>query len=192
MRIFCLLLFLMTTAIESHAQDTIVAKRGKYPAKQPLPVYQPQKESKFYYGGYLNLTLGSYTAIGVEPLVAYKITPNFSAGAILTYEYIRDNGNTGYTYKSSNYGASIFSRYRVIPQFYLHAQFSEMKYNTNNSNSYNSHYWVPFLFLGGGYSQQISQNVWINTQILFDVIQNENSPYSNWEPFYSVGFGVGF
>lgn len=190
MRTFCLLLFLMMTAIGSHAQDTIVAKKRKYTANQPLPEYhQPPKESKFYYGGYLDLTLGSYTAIGVEPLIAYKITPNFSTGAILTYEYISDNRNTGYTYKSSNYGASIFSRYRVTPQFYLHTQFSEMKYNTNR---YNSTYWVPFLFWGGGYSQQISQNTWLNTQILFDVIQNENSPYSNWEPFYSIGFGVGF
>ena len=192
MRIFCFVLFLMMTAIGSHAQDTIVAKNSKRPVSQPSPVYQPPKESKFYYGGYLNLTLGSYTAIGVEPLIAYKITPNFSSGAILSYEYISDNRNSGYSDKTSNYGASIFSRYRVIPQFYLHAQFSEMKYNTTNSDGYNSHSWVPFLLLGSGFSQQISQNTWVNTQILFDVIQNKNSPYGSGEPFYSVGFGVGF
>jgi len=32
----------------------------------------------------------------------------------------------------------------------------------------------------------------LNIQVLFDVLQNSNSPYNRWEPFYSVGFGVGF
>jgi hypothetical protein len=41
-------------------------------------------------------------------------------------------------------------------------------------------------------SQPISGNTWFTAEVLFDVIQNENSPYKNWEPFFSVGFGVGF
>jgi len=28
--------------------------------------------------------------------------------------------------------------------------------------------------------------------LLFDVIQDENSPFEDWEPFYSIGIGVGF
>jgi hypothetical protein len=51
---------------------------------------------------------------------------------------------------------------------------------------------VPFLFLGGGLSQQLGENSWMYVQILFDVLQDENSPYSSGEPFYSIGFGVGF
>ena len=213
MKIFSLILFTLFIAMGGHAQDTIVAKHSRdtilvrnprdttvaknsqeafFVLKDTSSVKKAVKESKFYYGGYLNLTFGSYTAIGIEPLIAYKITSKLSTGAILTYEYISDNTNPGYTYNSSNYGGSIFSRYRIIPQVYFHAEFSEMKYDSNNSNGYNSRYWVPFLFLGGGYSQQLSQNTWMNTQIVFDVIQNENSPYAHGVPFYSIGFGVGF
>jgi len=46
--------------------------------------------------------------------------------------------------------------------------------------------------MGGGMSQPIAENVWFNAEILFDVLQNENSPYEQWAPFYNVGFGVGF
>jgi hypothetical protein len=186
MKNICMLLILILLAMGSQAQDTIVAKSSKV-----LPT-EPIKVSKFYWGGYLNLTFGSYTAIGVEPLIAYKITPKLSTGAIVSYEFIKDNRYSGYTYKESNYGASIFTRFRLIPQIYLHAEFSEMKYNTHQTNGYQTSYWVPFLLLGGGFSQQISENSWFNTQILFDVIQNEHSPYGSGVPFFSVGFGVGF
>jgi hypothetical protein len=204
MKILLLFLVSLFLVIGSHAQDTIVAKNSRdtivsknsqeafFVLKDTSAVKKAVKISKFYYGGYINLTFGSYTAIGIEPLIAYKITPKLSTGAILTYEYISDNSTPGYTYNSSNYGASIFTRYRVIPQVYIHAEFSEMKYDSNNSNGYDSRYWVPFLLLGGGFSQQISENAWLNTQILFDVIQNEYSPYSPGVPFYSIGFGVGF
>lgn len=181
-----LLLLVLFIALASQAQDTIIIR------KDTSSIKKIEKVSKFYYGGFFNLTFGSYTAIGVEPMIAYKMTPKLSAGAILTYEYISDNRNPGYKYNESNYGASIFGRYRVIPQLYFHTEFSEMNYTTSNSNHSNTSYWVPFLFLGGGFSQQISETTWMNTQIVFDVIQNENSPYSDWEPFFSIGFGVGF
>ena len=54
--------------------------------------------------------------------------------------------------------------------------------------------WVPFLLLGGGFSQLVSPNVWVFVEILFDVIQDDNSPYKDnaWDPFISFGVGVGF
>jgi hypothetical protein len=193
MKTFRLLLILLMPSTHCLAQDTIVVRRdtsavSRVERKKPA---RPEA-NRFYYGGYLNLTFGSYTAIGIEPLVAYKINPKLSVGTIVTYEYVSDKTNPGYNYSASNYGASLFGRYRVIPQLYFHTEFSEMYYESYKTGGYSTRYWVPFLFVGGGYSQQISQNTWFNTQILFDVIQNENSPYKNWVPFYSIGFGVGF
>ena len=193
MKIFHLFLLLLLISASGLAQDTTVVRRDT------TTVYHVTreksdgpKESRFYYGGYLNLTFGSYTALGIEPMIAYKITPKLSVGTIVTYEYISDKTNTGYKSSASNYGASLFGRYRVIPQLYFHTEFSEMYYQSYQTGGHSSRYWVPFLFVGGGFSQQLSENTWFNTQILFDVIQNENSPYKNWVPFYSIGFGVGF
>lgn len=144
-------------------------------------------KTKIYYGGYLNLSFGTYTVIGVQPLVGYKFTPELSAGIQLTYEYSSYDNSS-----SSNYGGSLFSRYRILPQLYAHAEFSTINYELIYFTGETERTWVPFLFLGGGYSQPISENVWMNAQVLFDVLQNENSPYESWEPFFSIGFGVGF
>ncbi|NQU55386.1 MAG: hypothetical protein HQ522_22955 [Bacteroidetes bacterium] len=144
-------------------------------------------KSKLYFGGYMNLSFGSYTVIGIAPLVGYKFTPEFSTGIGLSYEYSSFDNSS-----ASNYGGSIFSRYRVVPQFYLHAEFSTINYQLFYDFEDGERTWVPFLFLGGGYSQPIAKNVWLNAQVLFDVLQNENSPYESWEPFFSIGFGVGF
>ena len=193
MKICQLVLFLLLISTGCLAQDTIVVKSDTTNVYKVARQEAPRpKESQFYYGGYISLTFGSYTVVGAEPLIGYKFTPKLSAGAILSYEYISDNTYPGYHYNSSNYGASVFGRYRVIPEFYFHTEFSEMSYETNYSDGNSDRFWVPLLFLGGGYSQQISRNTWMNAQILFDVIQNEHSPYKDWAPFYSVGFGVGF
>ena len=158
----------------------------------------PEKKKGFlihpnmYYGGYLNVQLGTYTSIGATPMVAYKFTPKFSVGTQFTYNFdsYKDYGER---MNYNNFGISIFSRYRIIPQFYLHTEYQNLNYDFGFSyGSERRRLWVPFLFVGGGYSQPVSENVWFNAQVLFDVLQNEKSPYANWEPFYRVGFGVGF
>ncbi len=148
-------------------------------------------KNKLYYGGYVNLSFGKYTVIGAEPLVAYKLTPKLSLGGKLSYEYVKDK-RYDEDYSTSNYGYSLFSRFRITPQFYAHAEFSHRNYELFYLNGESERKWVPFLYLGGGISQPISKNTWFNAQVLFDVLQNENSPYKDWEPYFSVGFGVGF
>jgi len=50
---------------------------------------------------------------------------------------------------------------------------------------------VPFLLLGGGLVQRISPRTALTVEVLFDVLQDDNSPYDSGEPFVSVGVGVG-
>jgi hypothetical protein len=38
----------------------------------------------------------------------------------------------------------------------------------------------------------MTANTWAYVEVLFDVLQDNNSPYDDWEPFVSVGVGVGF
>lgn len=207
-------LFISTVGF-SQVRDTIVIRDTVVIQKQTViqeqtvvqeqavvhenPVAQEQhvkKESKFdksklYYGGYVNASLGSYTVLGAAPLVGYKLTPKLSIGGQLTYEYVKDKRYSS-DYETSSYGFSAFSRLRIVPTLYGHVEFSEMNYELYNTIGKSSRKWVPFLFVGGGYSRPITKNTWFTAQVLFDVINNENSPYRDWEPYYSVGFGVGF
>jgi hypothetical protein len=186
-----------TVKIETVRIDTVLnqpvstkppANTVQAPIQQQKPILNP---NKMYFGGYVNANFGKYTAIGIEPLVGYKLTPKLSFGAKISYEYISDK-RYEVDYNSSNYGISVFNRIRLSQRLYTHAEFSEMNYKLYDSLGESNRTWVPFLFLGGGLSQPISKNTWFTAEVLFDVIQNENSPYKNWEPFLSLGFGVGF
>ena len=161
--------------------------------KQEKPAQKVSKfdKRKLYYGGYVNASLGKYTVLGATPLVGYKLTPKLSVGGQLTYEYVKDKRYST-DYETSNYGISAFSRFRLVPQLYAHVEFSQMNYELHNSTGKSDREWVHFLFVGGGYSQPISKNTWFTAQVLFDVINDEDSPYKEWEPYYSVGIGVGF
>jgi len=178
---------------------SFVAVNGQQDSTKSIAVTSsPQKSfsSKIYYGGGVGFNFwGDYFRISFEPMAAYKITPKFSAGVKLMYEYINDS-RSQYSSTYNNFGGSFFTRFRIIPLFYLHAEFAyySYKYSTDFPNrTYESEReWVPFLLLGGGFSKQIGRNSWAYVQALWDVIQDKNSPYNASDPWISVGVGIGF
>jgi len=182
--VLILAIFVSFSTIAQETDTTAVQQNETQKPKQGLD------RSRIYYGGYVTLNFGSgYNVIGATPMVAYKLTPKLSTGVQVSYEHI--NYKDYSEYSGSNYGASIFSRYRVTPRLYAHAEFELMSYKWKYSDG-DSRKTVPMLLLGGGFSQPVSRNTWLTAQVLFDVLNNENSPYKDWEPYFSLGFGVGF
>ena len=166
----------------AQATDSVKAEEEM---KTEVPQNTPAGPSKWYYGGNIGFSFwNNYTYLGIYPLVGYKITPQFSVGAKIGYSYINYKDTD---FDSHNYGGSIFTRYRIIPQIYLHGEFVYFSYDRITGRD-----WVPFLLLGGGVSQNVGPNVWVFAEVLFDVINDENSPYKSGEPFVSFGAGVGF
>jgi hypothetical protein len=151
--------------------------------------------SRIYYGGNIGLSFGNYFRISVAPLVGYVLSPQTSVGAKVAYEYIEDKR---YDFKKtySNYGGSLFFRYRVIPQAYIHTEFAYMSYKysvkTQLGDVDSDRQWVPFLLVGGGYIQPISPSASLFVEVLFDVLNDPNSPYEKGSPWISIGVGVGF
>jgi hypothetical protein len=195
MKLFVITILIIFTSI-TFAQTTDSTKTGEE-NKSKSSKNTSSGVSKWYYGGSVSFGFSSnYFSIGVQPVVAYKITPQFSIGGKVSYTYW-SNSSVDPTFNSSNYGGSILSRYRIIPQLYAQAEFAYMSfenaYTVQNSSSYiTERYWVPFLLLGGGFSQMVSPNVWAYVEVLFDVLNDTNSPYEEWDPFVSFGVGVGF
>ncbi len=179
------LVFFITSLVSVFPQDSL------YSTVQETTKRNTSFKEKLYYGGYLNLSFGSYMVIGAEPMIGYKLTPKWSAGIKVRYDYIRDKRYPT-THESSQYGGSVFTRYRLLPQLYVHAEYAAYNYELFNAIGESERLWIPFLFVGAGYSQNIGGRTWLNAQVLFDVLQHERSPYNDWEPFYSVGVGVGF
>lgn len=185
-----------TVVVEKVRVDTVEVQA---PAPEQAPAEQAQesnqqsqgKESKVYYGGYATFSFGNYTVIGIEPLIAYKLLPKFSIGAKFSYEYFK-NKNYSPTREGSNYGIGVFTRLRILRRWYAHVEFSEMNYKIYSSVDESKRQWISFLYVGGGFSQPITKNTSINAQVLWDVLQNDDSPYKTVEPIFSVGIGVGF
>lgn len=162
------------------------------PAATAPPPSTPTKEplrDRVYYGGSIVLTFGDVTRIGIYPMVAYKLKPKLSVGVELGYEYLKYDD---YDQSSSNYGGSLFTRYRIVPQLYAHAEYQMVNYEIFTSATTSERDWVPFLLLGGGIASRVGPRTWTYVEVLFDVLNDDNSPYSEGDPFISAGVGVGF
>ena len=184
---FLILLAFAGTAI-SIAQDT----PPQDTIKQDAPPEQKKSAGdKLYFGGYINMSFGSYTMIGIEPMIGYKIIPRLSVGAKVRYDYMQDKRYEE-TYTSSSYGASIFSRLLLFRGLYAHVEYAGYNYEFYYETGESEREWVPFLLMGAGYNMRVGKRTSVNFEVLFDVLQNDKSPYSAWEPFYNVGIGVGF
>ena len=180
---------------QTDTTDYVTPRNEQAPAPPPTPPSPktPIKD-KIYFGGNLGLSFGTVTSIAIEPLIGWKWTPKLSSGLVLSYWYFEDKRYTP-SYKSSSYGYRLFTRYRVIPQAYLHVEWAQFFYDDifdPEDLSFGPGN-VPYLFVGGGLSQPLGGNAHMFFQLLYEVIQDERSVYrSNNDIYMSVGVAAGF
>lgn len=158
------------------------------PRKDPRPL-----KDRLWFGGGVNVSFGTVSNLGASPMVGYKIDQKgkWSAGLMINYNYFSDSRYTP-RYETSTYGGSLFTRYRVIPPLYLHAEYNQQSYELYSPlGDTGRREWVPFLLLGGGYAQPMGGNAFLTFQVLWDVIQDVRSPYGS-QPWVTGGVGVGF
>jgi hypothetical protein len=188
------LVALMSHSIVAQETDTIPQQQENPQEKEEQKAKKTNKTpliKKLYFGGGVGISFGNYTRIAVYPMVGYKITPKLSAGIELGYEWISDK-RYNETYTTSNYGGSLFARYRIIPALFFHAEYATYNYELYYLDASSERLWVPFLFLGAGFSKRIAPGTTAYAMVKFDVLQNKNSPYKDWDPFFNVGISVGF
>ncbi len=172
-----LLIVLLSAALISTES---LAQREIYGDSIPL-------KDRLYYGGNFSLQFGTFTLVDVSPLVGVMITPRFSSGVGVTYQYFNDRRFVGG--QTSSYGGRLFSRFNVLENIFLHAE-----YETINFDNYNiiadrfERIWSRALFLGGGYFAPFGERGGANFTFLYNVLHdNLRSPYG--EPYViRVGF----
>ncbi len=217
MRMGILGLFCMLLIAGAGAQETYNSSGGRTPANRKKP---PEKHGfdpqKLVYGGGIGLGFGDITSVAVSPVVGYRFTENFLAGVGLGFQYLRvkdyfqvyNSINAEYEYyplKSTFFYPSVWARYLVYRNFFVHGEFEYdlqnfTAYRTDsdpNSSSYGSpvsyklKYNSTALLLGAGIRQPISERSSLVVMALYDVIQDKYSPYLNRIDF-RIGFNVGF
>ncbi|WP_339874398.1 hypothetical protein [uncultured Algoriphagus sp.] len=144
-------------------------------------------KDRLYYGGNFGMQFGTLTLIDFSPLVGVMLTPKFSSGLGITYQYFNDKRYAGG--ETSSYGGRIFSRYNIFPNIFAHAEYESI--NFDNYNLFTDRFeriWSKSLFLGGGYFAPFGSRGGANFTFLYNVLHdNLRSPYN--EPYViRVGF----
>jgi hypothetical protein len=156
----------------------------------------PDEGSRIFTGGSFALQFGTYTLVQISPIVGYKLTERFMPGISITYLYSKYNDPSGLypSYSTNMYGGSVFGRYFVTQNLFAHLELEVLNMDVPNATS--SYYYTGFhrqnvssLFVGGGYREAMGGRSSINIMLLYDVIQDLYSPYSN--PIIRIGFGFG-
>jgi hypothetical protein len=90
---------------------------------------------------------------------------------------------------------AVFARYYLFffNDLFLHAEYEALNYEQvyvyNYQVDHKERVWVSGLFVGGGYRQWIGSNAFVGITLLWNLMDNINSPYSN--PIFRIGVGVG-
>lgn len=164
------------------------------PSSQTKDEFSMQK--RFYFGGGLGFGISSYgTNLMIAPLAGYRLSPSFDIGVRLTYNYYRYN-DSYFKYTSNNYGAGVFGRYYLFffNDLFLHAEYEALNYDNIifkglNIDLEKERLWVSSVFIGAGYRQWISSRAFVGITVLWNLLDDINSPYSN--PIFRIGVGVG-
>ena len=168
-----------------------------HPVKKKQAKNEDEKKSvipfikKFYFGGTFGATFGSYTSITAAPVIGYRLRPSLYTGLKIYYLYSKQRFN-GTNYTTNSYGFGTFLRWFAFKDLYLHIAPEVYNYETFAINGDPEHEWVPFLWAGAGIRKKTSKHTWISIHVLFDLINDKNSPYEQWEPNFVIGAGRSF
>lgn len=162
-----------------------------------LAFSQNSLSDRIFYGGGAGFSASSgQTSISIYPTVGYKLTQNLTAGVGLTYQYVSVKVTGRSNESLNNYGWSVFSRYSVIKNFFLHAEYERLSYQyfTNFSLEEKDRQGYDSFLVGGGYAESLGGKASFIVTALYNVLYDESDaiqPYSSpW--VIRAGVGVGF
>jgi hypothetical protein len=147
-------------------------------------------------GGNLSLQIGNIsTSVVIAPTIGYRLTNRLTSGVGLSYQYYRNAGwgqMAGFTSVIHMYGGSVYSRFRILPQIFIHAEYeglnmdSQMGWLVNPDNT--ARFWEHNYFLGGGYRTRLGERAALNLMVLYNFNQNSLIYFQN--PIFRFGIDV--
>jgi hypothetical protein len=162
-------------------------------------------------GGDVRLTIGQYMSVGLAPMVGYRITDNFTAGAKIGYNFRREkyyfenpftNTEDNFVFKQNIYSASIWARYVIFQNFFVHVEAEgnhfdlydgsyDLDQATGKVKYLKKQVTAPSILVGLGIKQPISDRTSFVSTVVYDVLQDPNSFYQN-QIDIRFGLMVGF
>jgi hypothetical protein len=186
--------FLLTIILTGLLFTNSFAQFGQPSNDRDKQEFKMQK--RLYVGGGLGFGISSYsTSLMIAPVVGYRLSPSFDVGTRINYTYYRYNDDL-LKYSTNNYGLAFFTRYYLFffRDLFLHAEYEALNYEQvyldyNYQVDHKERVWVSSLFVGGGYRQWIGNTAFVGITVLWNLLDDLDSPYSN--PIFRIGVGVG-
>jgi len=202
-----LLSVLILAGFCADAQDVYTSSGRPVNSRRRQEKEKGFNKDNIIYGGGLSLQFGNVTNVGITPVIGYKFSEKFAAGVGLGYGYVRFKDfyevydiSQGRMLlkplKMHSFSGSIWARYIVFDNVFVHAEpeYNIVKYNdypTGLNVEEKESLSIPACLVGAGYRFQLSDRASMVGMLLYDVVQDENSPYRN-RIFPRLGFNIGF
>lgn len=165
-RIWCLLLFLIIST-----------------------TLKAQETGSLVFGGNFGLQFGNTTIVDISPNVGYQFNKFLLIGTGVSYQYYHSSYN-GYSENMNIFGWRLFAEPSFIQNIVGHIEYEMLNIKVPVYDGGYKREWVNSLLVGGGYRMMISESAYSSFTVLWNVLDNPNSPYQN--PIVRVGFGFGF
>lgn len=147
---------------------------------------------RIFVGGFIGAQFGNISVVSINLHAGYRLTNRLSAGIGGSYQY----ANYAWFQSASGshtYGGSVFARYNVYSEFFLHAE-AEMLSLQSRLPSFDvllpdrqriseSNYLV-----GAGYGFPVSERIRLNMLLLYNINDGSKAYLDN--PFFRIGIDV--
>jgi hypothetical protein len=176
------------TVLAGFAQDHMPYRANTYTDEGDGTGFR--KENLFL-GGSLNLGVGSYNfSVGVNPEIGYSLNRWLDVGAVVNFTYNSVRADPTFYYnndigeKQFVYGGGVFGRAYVLPFLFLTAQ-PEFNWTSTTATpggtaqTFHQNVNAPSLLLGIGYGRRVVGESGFYIALMFDALDNVNSPYND-------------
>jgi hypothetical protein len=208
-----LIIVMLCVGFGASAQEVYTSSGKPANAKKKEKKPEGFDISRLIVGGGIGLGFGTVTTVSVSPIVGYRITDKLSAGVGFGYQYLKVKdffevqdinppyGYQYYDYKASIISASVWARYLILTNLFAQVEYehnfmsyTEPRFSQSGSGAIENtktKYNAPSVLVGIGYRQPITDNSSLYIMGMYDVLQNELSPYYG-RIFPRIGFNIGF
>ncbi len=122
-------------------------------------------------------TGGSF-GLGLKYSIVKEESPQYAFGPSFRIQRTwSNNQQTSQTFSYNIIGLGAFAHARVYEVLFAGVEFEMMNSPLRYDLANQPKSWIPTLFVGGGYSQMISDSWRLNLGIFYDVIDHANSPF---------------
>ncbi len=181
--------------LEARAQEGESPSNSTVSPQQVSSPFSSFKERVFA-GGNLGASFGTIQYLYLAPIVGYRITPKFSAGGGIIYQYLRDTRPPELT--TNNYGGNLFARRAIYGPLFAQIEYEYLNFeyvtNFNGTEFQTARRGYNSVFIGGGIAQPLGRNAAFMLSAFYNLTYDSSeqiSPYSRpW--VFRVGIVAGF